>query len=191
MKSLTIVELGNKILRTKAKSFSAREIRSKSLQSFINKLIHTCDRSSGVGIAAPQVNIGKQLFILWSRTTKKRKGVPTLGPIAIINPKILSTSKKKVKGWEGCLSIPGIRGLVPRYEWIDVEFVTREGEKVRMTLESFPARIFQHEFDHLHGVVFLDRTNPKDLVTEREYQKIIKKSKQQRILGRVKIKNQK
>lgn len=176
-KKLKIVELGDEILRIKAKAVSITELKSKQFQDFIDSMIKTCELNSGVGIAAPQVNEGLRVFILWSRTTKKRKNIPELGPIAIINPKIISTSKKVVKAYEGCLSIPGIRGLVSRHKSIDVEFTTREGEKLSLTLEDFPARIFQHEFDHLNGIVFLDRTDPRDLVTEREYQKIIKKSK--------------
>lgn len=174
---LKIAELGDSILRTKAKAVSKTALKSKEFQIFLDNMIKTCDLSSGVGIAAPQVNKGLRAFILWSRTTKKRKEVPALGPIAIINPKIISASKKITKGWEGCLSIPGIRGLVPRHEEVDVEFTTREGEKLQMTFEGFPSRIFQHEFDHLNGVVFFDRANPKDLVTEAEYQKMLRKKR--------------
>lgn len=174
-KKLKIVQLGDKMLRTKAKAVSMRDLKTLKFQNFIDDLIKTCDLSSGVGIAAPQVNHGIRLFILWSRTTKKRKGIPVLGPIAIINPKIISSSKKMVKGYEGCLSIPGIRGIVPRHDSVDVEFITRDGEKLQMTLEKFPARIFQHEFDHLNGIVFLDRVDTKTLVTEAEYKKILKK----------------
>ncbi len=179
-KKLKIVELGDKILRTRAKVVSGKALKTKEFQNFIDDLIKTCDLSSGVGIAAPQVNEGLRVFILWSRTTKKRKNIPKLGPIAVINPKIVSASKRIIKSYEGCLSIPGIRGLVPRHKSIDVEFTTREGEKLRLTLEDFPARIFQHEYDHLNGIVFLDRTNPKDIVTEREYVRINQKSKSKR-----------
>ncbi|MDB5204305.1 MAG: polypeptide deformylase [Candidatus Taylorbacteria bacterium] len=173
-KKLKIVELGDKILRTKAKAVSVKGIKSKKFQGLIDNMIKTCDLNDGVGIAAPQVNEGLRLFILWSKSNKRYKKVPSLGPIAIINPRIVSSSKKITKAYEGCLSIPGIRGLVPRHKSIDVEFITREGEELQITLEDFPARIFQHEYDHLNGIVFLDRTDPKDLVTEKEYQRILK-----------------
>ena len=176
-KKLKIVELGDKILRAKAKVVSMKDLKTKKFQDLIDNMIKTCDLNEGVGIAAPQVNEGLRVFIFWSRTTKKRKNTPELGPIAIINPKITATSKKMVKAWEGCLSIPGIRGLVPRYQNVDVEFTTREGEKIKMSLEEFPSRIFQHELDHLNGIVFLDRTNLKDIITEKEYKKIIKELK--------------
>ena len=79
-----------------------------------------------------------------------------------------------VKGWEGCLSVPGIRGLVPRYRVIEVEYSNREGQIQRQELTDFVARIFQHEYDHLEGIVFLDRVeSTQDLMTENEYQKQI------------------
>jgi peptide deformylase len=181
-KKLKIVELGDKILRTKAKTVSMKELRSKKFQGLVDNMIRTCDLNEGVGIAAPQVNEGKRVFVLWSRnkegkpSTKFSSKNIVLGPIAIINPKIILASKKIVKAWEGCLSIPGIRGLVPRHKSVDVEFTTIEGEKLAITLEDFPARIFQHELDHLNGIVFIDRADSKSIVTEKEYKKIIKES---------------
>jgi peptide deformylase len=176
-KALKVTELGDPVLRKKAKAVSAAKIKTKAFQNFLDNLVRTCDVKSGVGIAAPQVGDSERVFILWSRSNKRYKNVPKFGPIAIINPKIISTSKKLEKEFEGCLSIPGIRGLVPRHKWIDVLFTTRDGEKIRATVEGFAARIFQHEYDHLNGIVFLDRTNPKDLVTEAEFKKLLKKNK--------------
>lgn len=176
-KVLKVIELGDPILRKKSKVVSAVKIKTKAFQNFINDLVRTCDAKSGVGIAAPQVSHEEQVFILWSRSNKRYKNVPKLGPIAIINPKIISASKKIVKDWEGCLSVPGIRGLVPRHEWIDVSFTIREGQKLKATFEGFAARIFQHEFDHLNGIVFFDRTDSKDLITEAEFKKLLKKKK--------------
>ncbi len=173
-KKLKIVELGDKILRAKAKSVSIKDIKTKKFQNFCDDLIKTCDLNDGVGIASPQVEQGKRVFILWSRNTKKKKNVPELGPFVIINPKIISTSKKILKAYEGCLSIPGIRGIVPRYESVKVEFINREGKRVKTEFKKFPARIFQHEFDHLNGIVFLDRVDSKSLITENEYKKILR-----------------
>lgn len=93
-------------------------------------------------------------------------------PQAMINPSILGHSDDQVKGWEGCLSVPGQRGLVPRYRQIDVSYLDRHGEVHRQSLQGFVARIFQHEYDHLQGIVFLDRIeNPDDILTEAEYQR--------------------
>jgi peptide deformylase len=176
-KVLKVTELGDPVLRKKAKAVSAAKIKTKAFQDFLDNLVRTCDVKSGVGIASPQVGNSERVFILWSRSNKRYKNVPKLGPIAIINPKIISASKKLEKEFEGCLSIPGIRGLVPRHKWIDVLFTTRDGEKIRATVEGFTARIFQHEYDHLNGIMFLDRTNPKDLVTEAEFKKLLRKKK--------------
>ena len=74
----------------------------------------------------------------------------------MINPKIIAHSSEVVKGWEGCLSIPGIRGLVPRYQAIEVEYTSRDGKLHRQELTDFVARIFQHEYDHLDGILFIN-----------------------------------
>jgi peptide deformylase len=95
-------------------------------------------------------------------------------PTAMINPRIIAHSSEMVKGWEGCLSVPGIRGLVPRYQTIEVEYRDRYGNLQKQELTDFIARIFQHEYDHLEGLVFLDRVeNNHDLISEEEYQKSV------------------
>jgi peptide deformylase len=95
-------------------------------------------------------------------------------PTAMINPRIIAHSTEMVKGWEGCLSIPGIRGLVPRYQAVEVEYISQDGQLHRQELTDFVARIFQHEYDHLDGIVFLDRVEGiQDMMTEQEYQQRI------------------
>jgi peptide deformylase len=99
-------------------------------------------------------------------------------PVAVINPKILSYSQEIYEDWEGCLSIPGIRGLVPRSRSISVEFHDRTGKLCRKKFKDLIARIFQHEFDHLNGTVFVDRmASSRNLITEKEYQRMIKNKK--------------
>lgn len=174
-KSLKITYLGNKVLRHKAKS--VKQTTDKKFQDFIDNLILTCKTAKGVGIAAPQVNKSARVMIVWSHPNKRYPKALNMKPVAMINPRILKKSNQKEKDWEGCLSIPGIRGLVPRYKWVEVEYVNRKGEKVREKLsDSFVARIFQHELDHLNGVLFIDRTKSRDLIGEQEYQKLIKKN---------------
>ena len=93
----------------------------------------------------------------------------------MINPQIVVRSDEMVKGWEGCLSIPGIRGEVPRHRRIRVRYQTAEGQQVEREFTDFVARIFQHEDDHLHGIVFLDRLeSPRDMITEREFQRLLR-----------------
>ncbi|ACK68367.1 peptide deformylase [Rippkaea orientalis PCC 8801] len=161
-KSLTIAELGNPILRQQAQEIT--QIRDPNLQGLIDALIAKTLEASGVGIAAPQVSHSLRLFILASHPNPRYPNAPNMDPIAMINPRILSHSQEMVKDWEGCLSVPGVRGLVPRYQWVEVEYCDRFGQFQQQKLTDFVARIFQHELDHLNGLIFLDRVkNPEDL----------------------------
>jgi peptide deformylase len=99
---------------------------------------------------------------------------PTLEPTAMINPEMTWGSSEMDKDWEGCLTVPGIRGLVPRHRAIRIRYQTRDGVVLETEYDGFLARVFQHEVDHLDGLVFLDRVeSTQDLVTEHEWQKII------------------
>jgi peptide deformylase len=171
-KILEIEELGNPILREKAKHVD--NIRDDYIQELIDDLIETVNQVNGVGIAAPQVNESYQIFIIASHPNPRYPDAPKMEPIEVINPKIISRSDEMVKDWEGCLSIPGIRGLVPRHRSIAVEYTTRNGGKKTEELEDFIARIFQHEYDHLNGILFLDRLESvRDMITHKEYIKLV------------------
>ena len=173
MTILDIAELGNPILRCQAQSID--KVRGPKILQLIDDLITTAESRNGVGIAAPQVSESYRLFIVASRPSIRYPQAPKMNPTAMINPTIVSYSQEIVKDWEGCLSIPGLRGLVPRDRAIEVEYTTIAGDRVRKIFTDFIARIFQHELDHLDGIVFLDRLESnKDLYTEAEYQKIIK-----------------
>jgi peptide deformylase len=140
----------------------------------IDDLIATVVEVNGVGIAAPQVYESYQIFIISSHSNPRYPNAPEIEPTAVINPKIISHSDEIVKDWEGCLSIPGIRGLVPRYKSITAAYTTRDGKREEGEFMDFLARVFQHEYDHINGVVFLDRLESvRDIITEKEYQKLI------------------
>lgn len=167
--SLQIAQLGNPVLRQQAQVVD--NIRDERLQQLIDHLIATVVAANGVGIAAPQVSESYRLFIVASRPNPRYPYAPLMEPTAMVNPRIISHSPEIVQGWEGCLSIPGIRGLVPRHQAVEVEYTNRHGQLHRQELTDFVARIFQHEYDHLNGIVFLDRVeSTKDLMTEQEYQ---------------------
>ncbi|MBD1844955.1 peptide deformylase [Cyanobacteria bacterium FACHB-63] len=167
---LDIIELGHPVLREKARSIE--HIQDDRMQTLIDDLMATVQKANGVGIAAPQVAESYQLMIVASRPNLRYPNAPSMEPTPIINPKILAHSDETVKGWEGCLSIPGIRGNVPRYQAIEIEFYDRFGKRQKIEMTDFVARIFQHEYDHFNGIVFLDRVESNhDLVTEKEYQK--------------------
>lgn len=169
---LQIIQLGDPVLRSPAQLVD--NIRDQRIQKLIDDLIATVGQAFGVGIAAPQVAERDRLFIVASRPNPRYPNAPEMEPTAIINPRIIAHSTEVIQGWEGCLSIPGIRGLVPRYQAIEVEYTDRDGKSQKQELTDFVARIFQHEYDHLDGIVFLDRLeSTQDIMTEQEYQKRI------------------
>ena len=170
---LQVAQLGHSVLRRKAKPVKSID---SVIQKLIDDLITTVMDADGVGIAAPQVYQSLRIFILASHPNPRYPHAPKMKPTAIINPKIISLSKERAKDWEGCLSIPGIRALVPRHRQIEVEYTDRQGKRRKKNFADFVARIFQHEYEHLDGTVFLDKIDStKDIITEKEYQKIIKK----------------
>ena len=169
---LSIIQLGNPILRQKAEF--VKQVKSDNIQKLIDDLLTTVSDANGVGIAAPQVAVGYRVFIVASRPNLRYPNAPLMEPTAMINPKIVAHSDEIVKDWEGCLSVPGIRGLVPRYRKIEVEYIDRNGNLINQHLTDFVARIFQHEYDHFEGLVFLDRVESSfEIVTEQEYQNLI------------------
>lgn len=172
MTRLQVIELGHPVLRRVAKPIT--EARRTSLQPLMDQLIQTAQQANGVGIAAPQVGISERLFIVASRPTPRYPHAPVMEPTVMINPQIVSHSAERVKDWEGCLSVPGVRGLVPRYQAIAVEYTDRYGQHQHQELTDFVARIFQHELDHLNGILFIDRVeSTQDLISEQDYQERI------------------
>lgn len=172
---LQIAQLGHPILRKKAKPVT--DFSDQDVQKLIDDLIATVKEVNGVGISAPQAYQSLRIFIVASYPNARYPHAPKMKPTAIINPQILSFSKNKTKDWEGCLSIPEIRGLIPRSDEITVAYTTRDGKQINRTFKTFIARIFQHEYDHLEGLVFLDRVeNNKEIITDKEYLKIIDKT---------------
>jgi len=176
-KILEIAEMGNPVLRERA--VEVEDLHDPELQKFIDDLIATGINANGVGIAAPQVSVTKRIFIISSRPNARYPNAPVMEPTAVINPEIISYSGETVKDWEGCLSIPGIRGLVPRPRSVHVRFFSRDGKVEEKELTDFIARVFQHEYDHLNGVLFLDRIlSSADLITEREYAKLLRREQE-------------
>lgn len=166
--SLAISQLGNPVLRQIAQPIEP--VQADWVQQLVKNMMKTLVQSNGVGLAAPQVGQSCCVLIVASRPNLRYPYAPTMAPTAMINPRLIAHSDEMVKDWEGCLSIPGIRGLVPRYQTIEIEYTTASGELQRQELTDFVARIFQHEFDHLHGLVFLDRLETvQDIITEQEY----------------------
>lgn len=171
---LQIAFLGNPVLRKKAKTIT--NIRDLKIQQLIDDLLATVMDINGVGVSAPQVYQSYRVFIVASHPNPRYPSAPLMKPTPIINPVILSHNDTKEKGWEGCLSILGLRGLIPRYTQIHVEYSDRNGKRMMRTFSDFIARIFQHEYDHLDGILFTDRVESnKDLISEKEYFKMLNK----------------
>ena len=168
---LEIAQLGAPVIRERASVVT--NLHDPQLQAFIEDLFATAANENGMGIAAPQVSVSKRIIILSPKPNSRYPYAPTMEPTAMINPEIIWASSDKEKDWEGCLTVPGIRGLVPRYRSIRVRYQTPNGTSVESLYEGFLARVFQHEVDHLEGLVFLDQIeSTKDLITEYEWQKI-------------------
>jgi len=170
-KILEIAQLGNAILRNEA--LPAENILSEKIQTLIDDMIATVLEVNGVGIAAPQVSESLKIFIIASRPNPRYPYAPSMTPLVMINPVVTGQSQNFIKDWEGCLSIPGIRGFVPRHSWVKVQYTSRNNRQEETILTDFVARIFQHEYDHIHGLVFLDRMeSTKEIIADSEYQKI-------------------
>ena len=167
-----LAQLGQPVLRREGSTIA--DPTDPHVQALIDDMLVTVAEADGVGIAAPQVYESRALFIVAARPNARYPHAPAMEPTAMINPEIMFASEEKEKGWEGCLSIPGIRGLVPRHRRIAVRFLDRNGIVREEEYEGFIARVFQHEFDHLKGVVFIDRVESTlELVSEKEYLRLV------------------
>ena len=167
-----IAQLGQPVLREPARAIV--NPADPTVQALIDDMLATVADADGVGIAAPQIYESFSLFIVASRPNPRYPHAPAMTPTAMINPEIVWASAETETAWEGCLSVPGLRGLVSRHQRIGVRYLTRTGELREEEFSGFIARVFQHEFDHINGLVFLDRVkDSRKLVTEKEYLRII------------------
>ncbi len=153
----TIVTLPEPVLRRKARPVSTFD---KDLQTLIDDMIQTMRDAPGVGLAAPQVGISQRLIVVeYAEPPEEGEEDKEVKPrlFVVANPEIVKTSEDKVLGVEGCLSIPGLVGEVERYSMVQVKGLSRRGQPMKVKAEGWLARIFQHEIDHINGVVFPDR----------------------------------
>ena len=169
-------QLGDPVLRQQAQHVD--DVNSTCILRIINTMFTALSGSNGVGLAAPQIYESVCIVIIASRPSKRYPLAPEMEPVVMINPGFDVLSQDMKKDWEGCLSIPGIRALVPRYERIKISYVDRQGRQQELLAEDFIARIFQHEYDHLKGLVYLDRVEDnKDIISESEFQKLMESNK--------------
>ncbi len=161
MSILKVARMGHPVLRRLARPLDKSDLRSPVVQKLIDDMIETMHEYHGVGLAAPQVHEGLRLFVALLDEEPDSESQARV----LINPQITPIGEAKEEGWEGCLSIPDIRGMVPRHVEIAVRALDRKGNAIEMPLRNFPARVFQHETDHLDGVLFFDRMRSMESLT--------------------------
>lgn len=170
MTTLDIINVGHPTLREIAAEIPVDEIKSAKIQRLIDDLIDTKRAANGAGIAASQVNVALRLFVVEAGSNPKFPFKPAYPLTVMINPKISFQTAERFENFEGCLSIPGLRGVVHRCPVIRVQGYNRDAEKVDFEIRGVSAGIFQHEDDHLNGVLYTDKlTDTKTLCTVEEF----------------------
>jgi peptide deformylase len=163
MAILKVARMGHPVLRTKARPFERSEIKAAAVQRLIDDMLETMVEYRGVGLAAPQVHETARLFVAVLDAGDEPD--PQSEPVALINPEISVVGADVEEDWEGCLSIPEIRGRVPRAREIKVRAFDRKGDRFELRAHGFTARVIQHETDHLNGVLFVDRMRSFETLT--------------------------
>ena len=163
MSILKVARLGHPVLRQVTDPLSLRRLQSEEVQKFIDDMIETMKEYDGVGLAADQVHESKQIAVLEVADNPRYPEKPRVPLTVLINPKITPLTEETEDDWEGCLSVPDLRGKVPRFKSIRVQAWDRSGKELDFVAQEFHARVIQHEWDHLNGKVYLDRM--RDLST--------------------------
>ena len=150
--------MGNPLLRLEAKTFTLEEILSEETEILLRDMWDSLEEAGGIGLAAPQIGISKQLAIIkLSEESDRYPDMETSEAYIIFNPKITVLDKEKQGFWEGCLSVPGLRGYVERPRKVKIDFLDENAKERTIEVEDFLATVFQHELDHLIGMLYVDR----------------------------------
>jgi peptide deformylase len=168
---LKVARLGHPVIRAVAREVAPDLLRSADIQRLIDDMVETMHEYDGVGVAAPQVHVSLRLAVLEvpASDDRTRAAVPLM---AIVNPKLTPAGEERMADWEGCLSVPDLRGIVPRHRRVRLEALDREGRPIQLEADGFLARVLQHECDHLDGRVYLDRmAGMRSLSFLREFQR--------------------
>jgi len=168
MAILKVARLGHPVLRARALPVPPADIASPRIQRLIDDMFETMTEYAGIGLAAPQVHEGVRLFVAGVRSAEvvtPMTGDDEMPFITLINPEVVPVGSDVDSGWEGCLSVPDIRGQVTRHQVVRVRAVDRTGRRIEITAHGLPARVLQHECDHLDGVLFFDRMTSLETLT--------------------------
>jgi peptide deformylase len=170
MAAREILQLGHPRLRERARDVRPDELRSDEVQRFIDDLVETMRTAGGAGLAATQVDVPLRIFAVEVGDNARYPYKPRIALRILVNPVITSASDETYASYEGCLSVPNLRGVLPRAAEIEISYLDRDGERVVERVRGLSAGTFQHEVDHLDGIVFVDRVeDPRTLCTWDEF----------------------
>ncbi|MAT85004.1 MAG: peptide deformylase [Gammaproteobacteria bacterium] len=170
-----IIRMGHPTLRTPARPLTDAEITSPDTRRLVDDMIDTLHHAGGIGLAAPQIDVPVRLAIIEIDPEASRYGdIPPMPLTVFVNPRIEVVDEASAGFWEGCLSVPGLRGWVERPQHVRVSARNLAGEPLELELRGFLATVFQHEFDHLDGRLYIDRmTDPTRLMFEEEFEQFV------------------
>ena len=165
MAVLKVAHLGHPILRKIAEPVPPEAIGAPEIQRLIHDMLETMADHDGAGLAAPQVHVSRRVVVYGVETNPRYPDAEAVPLTILINPKITPVGDAQDEDWEGCLSVPDLRGMVPRFTRVRVEALGRDGRRMRFEARDFHARVVQHECDHLDGRVYLDRMRSMETLT--------------------------
>ncbi|MFA6236503.1 MAG: peptide deformylase [Bacteriovorax sp.] len=161
-----VIRMGHPTLRKMAEPVNLAELQTLEFKEMLRDLYETMKHEGGIGIAAPQINVSKQVTLIELPANSERYGTLPATPVfIIINPKITIIDKELQGFWEGCLSVPGLRGFVERPKIVQIDYIDELGREKQFIAENFLATVFQHELDHLFGKLYIDRITDTTKIT--------------------------
>jgi peptide deformylase len=170
MTILKIAQIGTPVLRQRAREVSPEELGSREIQTFIDDLVETMHDAAGAGLAAIQVYRPIRIVAIEVRDNPRYPYKPNIPLTILVNPVLTPLSEERFDNYEGCLSVPDLRGVVSRFAELRVQALDRHGAPIDTVVRGITAGTFQHEADHLDGMLFVDRvTDPTSFTTWKEF----------------------
>lgn len=158
MTAQKVIRMGHPTLRKIAETVPLEEIKTPAFRNLLQDLYDTMKVEGGIGIAAPQIDVSKQVTLIELPANNARYGTLEQTPLMIIINPVITILDESLQGfWEGCLSVPGLRGYVERPKKVQIDYIDENGDKKQFIAEDFLATVFQHELDHLFGKIYIDR----------------------------------
>ena len=165
MAVLKIAHIGNPVLRQRSRELTRDELGLQATQRFIDDLVETMRAANGAGIAAPQVHNPIRVCVVHVQKNARYPYMPDIPLTIMVNPALTPLTSETFENYEGCLSVPNLRGLVDRFTRVELAYWDRHGVEVKQTLRGLSAGVFQHECDHLDGMLFVDRVRDTTSLT--------------------------